>query len=144
MNWQEELVEFINKHFSGTQRECETPLAKSLDQDKQLFTSVVLRPNIVDLHGDIYDEDTVEKACHDYNEFCRSGNIQHLIQTELATPVESYIAKSDFNLGDGRVVSGDWVMTMKIKDGAIWEMCKDGVFTGFSVGCNGIIEDING
>ncbi len=138
--------EFLEKHFGGSSKEHEGDyqgIAKAADEEKMHFTAVVLRPNVVDLHGDIYDEDVVEKACHDYNELCRQANLQHLVQTELATPIESYIAKSDFKLGDGEVLKGDWVMTMKVKDDAIWKMCKDGTFTGFSVGCQGITEAIN-
>ncbi len=147
MSWKEEVIALIEKHFGGPHRE-ETKeewqgIAKAVDVEKRHFTAVVLRPNEVDLHGDIYDEEVVEKACHDYNELCRQGNIQHLIQTELATPIESYVAKSDFALGTGEVKAGDWVLTMKIKDDELWEMCKSGDFTGFSVGCMGTVEAID-
>lgn len=137
---------FLDKHFGDVSTETSGEwegIAKSVDIEKQHFTAVVLRPNVVDLHGDIYDAEVVEDACHQYNEVCRKANLQHLVQTELATPIESYIAKSSFKLGDGEVLEGDWVMTMKIKDEEIWKMCKDGTFTGFSVGCLGTTEKIN-
>lgn len=118
-------------------------VAKSIDEEQKLFTAVVLRPDMVDAHGDIYDDVAVEKACHNYMEFCRKGNLQHLVQVEKAIPVESYIAKSDFPLGEGEVKKGDWVMTMKINDDDIWQGCKDGLFTGFSVGCKGEVEDLD-
>jgi len=116
---------------------------KAIDEDKRLFTAVVLRPNVIDSQGDIYDEEVVEKACHNYNEFCGEGNIQHLVQTTLAVPVESWIAKSNMDLGAGDVLEGDWVMTMRIDDNEIWDMCKKGDFTGFSVGCISLSEDLN-
>lgn len=122
-------------------------LTKSLNEDKQLFTAVVLRPNVVDSQGDIYDSETVEKACYDFNEFCRVGNLQHIVNTDLLVPVESWIAKSSHPYGDGEIIEGDWVMTMKIKDDTLWQMCKDGEFTGFSVGCSATVvylEDNNG
>jgi hypothetical protein len=147
MSWKDEIVNVLEKHFGPSQRE-DYPgdyegIAKSVDVEKRHFTAVVLRPNDTDLHGDIYDEDCVEKACHDYNEVCRKANLQHLIQTELATPIESYIAKADFKLGNGDVKAGDWVMTMKIRDDELWDMCKDGTFTGFSVGCMATTETID-
>lgn len=138
--------DLLEKHFGGSAKEHEGDyqgIAKSVDIEKQHFTAVVLRPNVVDLHGDIYDADVVEDACYQYNEVCRKANLQHLVQTELATPIESYIAKSDFPLGEGQVLAGDWVMTMKIKDADIWKMCKEGSFTGFSVGCIGTTEKID-
>lgn len=146
MSWKEEILSVIEKHFGGTKQNVEgteEPVAKSVDIEKRHFTAVVLRPNEVDLHGDIYDNECVEKACHEYNEICRKANLQHLIETELATPIESYIAKADYTLGGGEVLAGDWVMTMKINDDGIWKMCKSGSFTGFSVGCMATVETID-
>ncbi len=146
MSWKEEIIAVLDKHFGGSSKEhepTEENIAKSIDVEKRLFTAVVLRPNVPDLHGDIYDEEVVEKACHDYQEHCRKANLQHLIQTELATVVETSIAKSDYKLGEGEVIKGDWVMTMRINDDALWEMCKAGEFTGFSVGCMGTTEKID-
>lgn len=137
---------FLEKHFGETKKEYEGDyegIAKAVNIEKQHFTAVVLRPDVPDLHGDIYSADVVEDACHSYNEVCRKANLQHLVQTDLATPIESYIAKSDFKLGNGEVRSGDWVMTMKIKDQELWEMCKAGKFTGFSVGCMASTEKID-
>ncbi len=141
--------EFVTKHFAGSSQEDTSKdeynyegIAKSVDVEKQIFTAVVLRPNVVDSQGDIDDDETVEKACHQYNTICRKANLQHLVQTELATPVESYIAPSDFTLGEGEVKKGDWVLSMHIKDPDIWDMCKKGMFTGFSVGCKGKTQNV--
>ncbi len=138
--------EFIEKHFSGSSQEDEVKVenvAKSINTEKKLFTAVVLRPNSVDSHGDIYDEETVEKACHSFSQFCRKANLQHLVEVEDITFVENYIAPQDFQLGDGMVTKGDWVATAKINNDEIWEMCKKGTFTGFSVGCMATTEKIN-
>lgn len=148
MKIEEELMKAIEEGIEKAldRREAiltEKPVVKSVDKDKRLFTAVVLRPNVPDAHGDIYDEEVVEKACHDYNEFCRQGNIQHLIQTNLIVPVESYIAKSDFILGEGEVKAGDWVMTSRIDNEELWDMCKSGEFTGYSVGCKALVENLN-
>lgn len=147
MSLKDDMLALIEKHFGGPSEEHQpeeyTGIAKSVDTDKQIFTAVVLRPNEVDLHGDIYSEEVVEKACYDYLEYSRKGNLQHLVETQLAVPVESYIAKSDFELGSGQVKKGDWVLSMKINDEQLWEMCKNGEFTGFSVGCSGLVENID-
>lgn len=139
--------EFVTKHFAGSSQEDTSKdeynyegIAKSVDVEKQIFTAVVLRPNVVDAHGDIYKAEVVEEACHEYNTICRKAYLQHLVKTDLAEPVESYIAPADFTLGNGEVKKGDWVMSMKIKDDELWKSCKDGVFTAFSVGCKGQVE----
>lgn len=142
----EAFSEFVEKHFQGSSKEDEIKtenVAKAINTEKQLFTAVVLRPNTPDAHGDVYDEDTVEKACHSFSEFCRKANIQHLIETDDITFVENYIAPQDFQLGDGMVCKGDWVATAHIKNEEIWKMCKEGTFTGFSVGCLATTEKIN-
>ena len=75
--------------------------------------------------------------------FCGKANLQHLIEVEDITFVENWIAKEDQNLGDGMVYKGDWVATARINNDEIWKMCKDGVFTGFSVGCLATTEKID-
>jgi hypothetical protein len=134
------LVEDLLKKSVPEVQLTGTSMVKSIDTEKKLFTAIVLRPNVPDSQGDIYDEDVVEKGCHDYNEHCRQGNLQHLVQTSLMVPVESWISKSDFMLGEGLVLKGDWVMTAKIQDDELWDMCKSGEFTGFSIGCKSMVE----
>ena len=53
--------------------------------------------------------------------------------------VESWISKADHELGDGNVKTGDWVMTQKIKSDVVWEACKSGLLTGFSIGCSAMV-----
>lgn len=131
------------KDSDGASEPVEEKLVvKSVQEDKRLFTAVVLRPNTPDSQGDIYNEEVVEKACHDYNEFCRQGNLQHLVETDLVVTVESWIAKADMLLGEGEVVTGDWLMTVRVDDDEIWDMCLKGEFTGFSVGCKSLVQDL--
>ena len=52
-------------------------LMKSVDEDQRLFTAVVLRPEAVDSHGDIYSHDVVKEACHSYTANCMNTNLQH-------------------------------------------------------------------
>lgn len=113
---------------------------KSMDTEKRHFTAVVLRPETVDAHGDIYSHDVVVDAQEDYMLKSQQGNVQHMFNTDEMGLVESYIAKSDAL--DGGILTGDWVMTMKVNDDTLWDLCKAGEFTGFSVGCKGTVEEI--
>lgn len=121
-----------------------TDCFKSLDAEKRIFTAVVLRPDVVDAHGDIYDSEVVEKAAHDFMKYSQQSNIQHMfdVSAEEVTIVESYIAPADMSMGDGEILKGDWVMSVKINNDDIWKMCKNGDFTGFSVGCQGVTVDV--
>lgn len=119
-------------------------VAKSIDEDKRLITAVVLRPDVVDLHGDIYDAATVEAACHDFNKNCRQTNLQHVAMTgdNMLAVVESAIAKHSGPLGDGELIAGDWFITMHVPNDDVWKAVKDGDFTGFSVGCVAEVEEL--
>lgn len=116
-----------------------TTLAKSFNEEKRLFKCVVLRPDQYDDDGEdqaFYSKEVVEKGCHDFNMYCQQGNIQHLFNTDLIKVAESYIADVDYELGDGEVKAGDWIMVVKVFNDDTWELCRDGTFTGFSIGCS--------
>ena len=117
-------------------------IAKAVDTAKQELTCVVLRPDVVDLQGDIYSAAEVEKACRSFNLFCMKGNIQHEAMSADLVFVESYVAPADFKLGNGEVKKGDWVATVKVKDTEIWKAVEAGDFTGLSIGCNAHTEKL--
>lgn len=117
-------------------------IAKSINEDERLFTAVVLRPEVVDSHGDIYSHDVVKQACHDYVAHCMNTNLQHtydLVKSDMRI-VESYIAPCDMTIGESDVYKGDWIMTAKIENEDLWKACKNGDYTGFSVGCSSYLE----
>lgn len=117
-------------------------IMKSINTDERLFTAVVLRPEVVDAHGDIYSHDVVKQACHDYVKHCMMTNAQHQVDLQKSDMaiVESWIAPCDMVIGEGNVLAGDWVMTAYIANDDLWKACKAGSFTGFSVGCSSLLE----
>jgi hypothetical protein len=119
-------------------------VAKNVDTDKRLITAVVLRPEVVDAHGDIYSHDVVKQACHDYVAYCMNGNVQHSVDVTKAdmVTVESFIAPVDMSFENGDVLKGDWVMTNRIDNDTLWDSCKNGEYTGFSVGCSSLLEEL--
>lgn len=117
-------------------------IVKSFNEDKRLFTCCVLRPDVVDIQGDIYDSDVVEKAAYDFMEYCKQGNLFHMMNTDKIVVVESWVAKSTYEYGNGEVKTGDWMMTLHILDDAVWDLVKSGDLTGLSVGCRGVVEEI--
>lgn len=120
-------------------------VCKSVDEEQRLFTGVVLRPNVVDAHGDIYDEDVVKQAAYDYMRYCMNSNAQHVLELEKSdmVPVESYIAPCDIKFTKGEAKKGDWILTTKILNDTLWEMVKEGKFTGFSVGVPAMLEELS-
>ena len=127
------------------------PIVKSLNEDKRLATFLVLEPQdedltTSDLHGDWYDADTVENACHDFNRFCRKANLFHLVDTTTFEFVESYITETEMNLGETFIKKGSWLAKIHVNDSEsgnlVWESIKSGEFNGLSVQCEGFVSDI--
>ena len=127
------------------------PIVKSLNEEKRLATFLVLEPQdedltTSDLHGDWYDADTVETACHDFNRFCRKANLFHLVDTTTFEFVESYITETEMNLGETFIKKGSWLAKIHVNDSEsgnlFWESIKSGEFNGLSVQCEGFVSDI--
>ncbi len=113
--------------------------AKAIEEE-QTVSGIVLKPETTDAQGDIYSPEVIRKAAFDflsnYNKSTKLGH-QHKDFKNWGgrfALVESYLAPSDFVLGDKIVKQGSWVMTVKVLDSKIWKMVKDGKITGFSIG----------
>ena len=126
-------------------------LKKSLNEEKRLATFLVLEPQdedytTSDLHGDWYDLDTVEDACHSFNRFCRKANLFHLVDTTAFEFVESYITESDMVIGEEPIKKGSWLAKIYVNKSdvgdLVWESIKSGEFNGLSVQCEGFVSDI--
>lgn len=126
-------------------------LKKSLNEEKRLATFLVLEPQdedyiTSDLHGDWYDRDTVEDACHSFNRFCRKANLFHLVDTTAFEFVESYITEADMLIGEEPIKKGSWLAKIYVNKSdvgdLVWESIKSGEFNGLSVQCEGFVWDI--
>ena len=126
-------------------------IKKSLNEEKRLATFLVLAPQdedytTSDLHGDWYDLDTVEDACHSFNRFCRKANLFHLVDTTAFEFVESYITEADMVLGEEPIKKGSWLAKIYVNKSdagdLIWKSIKSGEFNGLSVQCEGFVSDI--
>ena len=126
-------------------------IKKSLNEEKRLATFLVLEPQdedytTSDLHGDWYDLDTVEDACHSFNRFCRKANLFHLVDTTAFEFVESYITESDMLIGEEPIKKGSWLAKIYVNKSdvgdLVWESIKSGEFNGLSFQCEGFVSDI--
>lgn len=118
-------------------------ITKSVNEELKQATYVVLAPDEVDLHGDIYDANEVRKACHNFNQHCMTANLLHLVETDSFSIVESYISQVDMILGEQVVKAGSWLCVLQVWDDFIWEEIKTGQLTGVSVGCSANTEYLN-
>lgn len=131
----------------GVAKELRVEITKASDEE-QTITGIVLEPETVDGHGDIYSAEVVREAAHKflagYNRRTKLGRQHKDFKrwTERLSLVESYVAPIDFVLGDRLVKAGSWIVTVKVLDSAIWKMVKDKKITGFSIGGKAKVQDL--
>lgn len=115
-------------------------ISKSVNHELKQATFVVMVPDEIDLHGDVTTEEEVRKACHNFNRFCMKANLFHLVETDSFGIAESYIAPTDFVLGDKFVKKGTWLVTVQVYDDKLWELIKSGEVNGVSIGALAKVE----
>lgn len=146
----EGLTSLLTKYFGDSAeapRHQETddskdgvPVSKAVDEELKQATFLVLAPDEVDLHGDIYSADEIRKGCHNFQVHCRKANLFHAAETDLATIVESYIAPADFYLEDKFIKKGSWLQVWQVEDDELWDLVKKGEINGVSIGCSAHYE----
>ena len=118
------------------------PIIKQANEELKQATFLVLAPDEVDLHGDIYDANEVRKACHNFNTYCRKANLLHLFDTETFSIAESYIAPVEMQMGETIIKAGSWVSVLQFHNDDIWTDVKDEKFTGVSIGGTATVIDL--
>ena len=122
-------------------------IQKSLNEEKQIATFIVLEPQdpelTTDLHADTYDAETIADACYQFNKnmHLRKANLHHAVDTDGYEFLESYILPSDMPLDNKIIKAGTWMMTLRCSDW-VWAGIKSGAFNGVSVQCKGTVEDL--
>jgi len=96
------------------------------DDEKHIIYGVVYAPNKTDTQHDQMTEAEIEKMAHGF--LIRSMTIDRQHQEELpaekATPVESYIAPVDMNIGGKAIMKGSWVLATWVPDDELWAEVK--------------------
>lgn len=145
----EALVQFVEKFFQENESEvASVEVTKALDEEQRMAMFVVLIPDEVDLHGDTYSAEEVEKACNNFNMHCNKANLFHRVETEEAKIIQSFITPSSFTLDDGREIKkGTWIQWWyfpETEEGEkIWKAVEDGLINGLSIQGWVSTEEIN-
>ncbi|MFP7370385.1 XkdF-like putative serine protease domain-containing protein [Bacillus safensis] len=110
----------------------EVKVLSKADDAQRLVYGIVYEPNVADAHGDYMTPEEIEKAAHGFLKDAREIDKQHDFQGGVGEVVESYIAPSDFEMGDEMIKKGSWVLVTKASD-EIWEQIQKGEITGYSM-----------
>ena len=120
-------------------------MSKSLNEELMQATFIALEPETVDLHGDVYSASEVRKACHNFGQFCEKAYIDHAVETEDVTIVESYIAPADLEINGEPVKKGTWLVVMQANTPELWQDIKSGKYNGVSIAAYATVEEeVNG
>lgn len=123
---------------------------KSVETEERKALFVVLEPDVVDLHGDIYDVKEVEKACINFNKHCQKANFFHKVELQEAEIIQSYISPTNFELetpdGTQVIKKGTWLQEWHFPEtevgNTLWDGVKSGEFNGVSIGAKAVAEDL--
>ena len=145
----EALVQFVEKFFQeNDSKAASVEVTKALDEEQRMAMFVVLSPDEIDLHGDTYSTEEVEKACNNFNTTSMKANLFHKVETEDAKIVQSFINPADFTTDDGREIKkGAWLQWWSFPETEIgekiWKAVKAGDITGVSIGAMATVETLD-
>lgn len=139
--------EFLDKAVGSTEQEQHPEL---LDEEMVSY-EVVYEPFTKDAHGEWMSDKTIEKACEAFNKSLESGvlqpNLFHLKNTDTFSIESTWIQKElDVKVVQtGEVIkAGTWVAKLKYNDNNLWNLKKQGVVGGVSIGGTGVINKETG
>lgn len=128
------------------------------DIEERIVGGAVLVPGVVDLQGDIYDDQTTEAAAHywleHYMEDPKENGIKFMHHGEViydaARPIQSWVLDRDMEfevevpaasddhpakeLSTLTYPKGTWILYARIRDTSLWKMFKSGELSGWSIG----------
>jgi hypothetical protein len=109
------------------------PILK-MDEEQKTVTGHALAANVVDLQDDFIRANEIRKAMETYMLEFQDVGVMHQELNENLRVIECYQAQVDMVINGAPVGQGDWLMTVKCLDDAIWERVKSGELRGFSIG----------
>ena len=143
----ESVSDMIEKAFGSTEAEQKQEV---LDEEMVSY-EVIYEPFVKDAHGEWMSDKTIEKAAANFNKNLEAGvvkaNLFHLKETEAFTIESTWIQKElDVQVVQtGEVIkAGSWVAKIKYNDETLWNLKKQGVVSGVSIGAKGKINQETG
>ena len=124
-------------------------ILKSTDQ--MISYEVIYEPNVRDAHDQWMSEETIIKACDNFNTNLEAGvvksNLFHLSNTDLFTIEKTWVQEEldvIVEATDEIIKAGTWISKIKYHDEDLWNLKKAGIIQGVSIGGRGLINDETG
>lgn len=119
--------------------------------EEMIAYEVVYEPDTRDAHGEWMSQETVSKACENFNKNLELGNVKpnlfHLANTDLFSIEKSWIQQEMdvvVEATNQSIKAGTWVVKTKYNDPDLWLLKKAGIIQGVSIGARGSIDKETG
>jgi len=114
-------------------------LTDEVDNDRRIATGALLVPNEVDTQADYFGPETIEALAHDYMARLAAGEatlkFMHAVDaSEKLSLVENRVLDAPETIGETEHDAGTWIVSVKAATEQAWQLFKDGLFAGFSIG----------
>lgn len=120
-------------------------------KEEMIAYEVVYEPDTKDAHGEWMSQETVSKACENFNKNLELGNVKpnlfHFANTDLFSIEKSWIQQEIDVVVEATnqpIKAGTWVVKTKYNDSDLWLLKKAGIIQGVSIGARGSIDKETG
>jgi hypothetical protein len=141
------ITSVLVKSFGDSSQESKPEVVT----EQMISYEVVYEPLVKDAHGEWMSEETLQKACDNFNQNLAKGVVQpnlfHLQNTDKFTIEDTWIQKEFDIVVDAtgeKVKAGAWICKIKYHDEDLWTLKKEGVIGGVSIGGKGSIDKETG
>ncbi|NLV11890.1 XkdF-like putative serine protease domain-containing protein [Haloarcula argentinensis] len=116
------------------------------DEEEQRAAGIVMVPDKVDLQQDFVREETIEAFADEfaalYDSGSADGGIMHAAwPSDWMSLERNEVLDEAEEIGGQTVEAGAWVQEWEVADAGTWELVKDGVYGGYSIGAKAVEWD---
>ena len=119
------------------------------DVQQQVVTLPVLIPGVVDSQGDLMTAEDVQESAWQFSKDYSVGEAELGLDHEgaplsraEAAVVESWLEKADIAYGETFIPKGSWMVSIHVKNDAVWDSLQSGQRSGASIDGTGFREPI--
>lgn len=112
------------------------------NEEKRIVGGIVYEVNEIDSDNEYVGE--AEEIWKGMESWMLSGHKMKFMHAGRAVdvyPVEVFQAEEEIQKGGDKIKAGSWYVTAKVLDDKLWEACKKGEITGFSMGGKATVDD---
>jgi hypothetical protein len=113
--------------------------------DHTFVLGPVLVPERFDRQGDIVSAEAIETAAHDYMSNAARIGLGHktLLTKRVAEPIESFVCRGPTTISGAVLPAGTWVLGVRVYDDGLRKAIDSGILRGFSIGGDGVMENLD-